>query len=378
MGVREKRSVEALKLYKAARTQESVCREYGIDIGSVIKLAGNESRFGCSPKVIEALDRKKNEFGFYPDFNATPLRTALSERLGAPKEKFIFGNGSFELISLIGAAYIDEGDEAVYADPSFGWYVNVTTLNGGKVVKVPVNKDFAVDTEAMLKAITDKTKVVWLCNPNNPTGTVIPGEELRSFISRIRRDILIVLDEAYIDFIDEEENGGPYIDTVKLLEEYDNLIILRTFSKSYGLASFRIGYGIADTAIIDGLTKVKLPINTTFASQVAAEAALLDDEFKTYVVERIREERKYYYNALTEFGFTTVHSNGNFIFVHTGRDGGRIEGELLKKGIMIRNGAEFGFPGHVRISIGTHEENVKVVEAFRSVIDDIPKVKEGD
>ena len=138
MGVREKRSVEAQKLYKAARTQESVCREYGIDIKKVLKLAGNENRFGCSPRVIEELEKRKGEFSYYPDFNVSTLRKSLSDKLGAPEESFIFGNGSFELISLIGAAFIDEGDEAIYADPSFGWYINVTTLNGGKVIKVPV------------------------------------------------------------------------------------------------------------------------------------------------------------------------------------------------------------------------------------------------
>ena len=378
LGVREKRSVEAQKLYKAARTQESVCREYGIDIKKVLKLAGNENRFGCSPRVVEELEKRKGEFSYYPDFNVSTLRKSLSDKLGAPEESFIFGNGSFELISLIGAAFIDEGDEAIYADPSFGWYINVTTLNGGKVVKVPVNKDFAVDSEAILKAITERTKVVWLCNPNNPTGTVLPGSELVSLISRIRRDILIVLDEAYIDFIDEEANGGPYIDTVKLTEEYDNLIILRTFSKSYGLASFRIGYGIASEAIIDSLTKVRLPMNTTFASHVAAEAALSDEDFKNYIVRKIDEERKYYYEALKEFGFTAVRSNGNFIFVHTGRDGGQIEEALLRQGIMIRNGAEFGFRDYVRISIGTHEENERVIAALREVLKDIPVIKEGD
>ena len=377
MAVSEKKTVAALKLYRPAKTQESVCREYGIEPDKVIKLAGNESRFGCSPKVIEALERRKNEFSFSPDFNVNGLRTTLSERFNVPGEKFIFGSGSFEILSLIGSAFIDEGDEAIYADPSFGWYINSTVLNGGKVVKVPVDKNFSVDADAMLNAITDKTKVIWLCNPNNPTGTVLSGEKLTDFISKVRSDILIVLDEAYIDFIDEEANDGPYIDTVRLIDKYDNLIILRTFSKSYGLASFRIGYGIADTSIIAGLTKVKLPINTTFAAQAAAEAALDDEAFKEDVLRKIHNERKYYYEALEEFGFKAVRSNGNFIFLHTGLDGGWLEEEFLKKGIMIRNGAEFGFPDFLRISIGTHEENVKVIDTFRTILND-KNLKEGE
>lgn len=368
MGVSEKKAVAAMRLYKPARTIESVCREYGIDPDGIIKLAGNENRFGCSPKVIERLEEKQGGFAYYPDFNASELRKILADKLGAPEERFIFGSGSFELLSLIGAAYIDEGDEAIYTDPSFGWYINVTTLNGGRVVKVPVNDSYGIDLPAVYNAVTDRTKVIWLCNPNNPTGTVLRGEELQEFLAKVRKDILVVLDEAYIDFIDEEENGGPYIDTVKLLDEYDNLILLRTFSKSYGLASFRIGFGMADTGIINGLTKVKLPINTSFASQEAAIAAVQDEEFKDFVVKSVHEERKLYYEKLGEFGFSTVHSNGNFIFVRTGIDGGWLEDRFISKGIMIRNGAEFGYPDHVRISIGTREENLRVIEGFRELL----------
>ena len=367
MGIKEKKSVAAIRLYKPAKTQESVCREYGIDINRVIKLAGNESRFGCSPKVIEALEKRQGEFSYYPDFNANSLRGLIAERLQVGPEKLIFGSGSFELISLIGAAFIDEGDEAIYPDPSFGWYINATVLNGGTVVKVPLDQSFTIDLSAIREKITEKTKVIWLCNPNNPTGTVLRAEELKHFVETLREDILLVLDEAYIDFIDEEEYGGSYIDTTKLLEGHDNLIILRTFSKSYGLASFRIGYGIADPKILESLLKVKLPINTTFAAQAAAEAAFRDEEYKDRVVRIVQEEKQFYYRRLENIGFHAIRSHGNFIFVRTGLKGSYVEESLLKKGIMIRDGTEFGFPEYVRISIGTHEENIKVIEALESL-----------
>ena len=368
MAVKEKKSVEELPEYRTAKSLESVSREYGFSAEDIIKLAGNENRFGCSPKVIETLKNESANFSFYPDANVTKLRNALSEKHHIPPENFIFGNGSFELISLIGLAYIEKSDEVIYNDPSFGWYLNTTRQNEGTVIKVPVNQNKAVDTEGILKAVTERTKVIWLCNPNNPTGTLIPADVLQDFVDKVPESILIVLDEAYVDFID-----GSYIDTVDFVRSHDNIILLRTFSKAYGLASFRIGYGIADTQIIKNLAKVKLPINVSTASQVSALTALSDTEFTDFVVRNNHEQLKYYYSEFERLGLHYIPSHGNFVLVEIGVDSSFAELEFLKRGIVVRNGEEFGLPEWLRISVGRPEENQKVVSVLSEIIKEARK-----
>lgn len=363
MSVKEKECVEKLPKYKLAKSLKSISLEYGIEEKDIIKLAGNENRYGCSKKVPEAIEKIKSSFSFYPDMNVTLLRERLSRKHNINPDNLIFGNGSFELITLIGEAFISSGDEVIYNDPSFGWYVNVTLKNEGKLIKVPVTEDKAVDTDGILKKINARTKVIWLCNPNNPTGTVIPAEVLKNFVEEIPRHVLLVLDEAYIDFID-----GAYMDTVDFIRTYDNVIILRTFSKSYGLASFRIGYGIADVSIIENLLKVKLPINISLAAQTAALAALDDEEFTDFVIKKNREQLQYYYTEFEKLNLKYIPSNGNFILVNIGIPGTFAEKEFARKGIVVRNGEEFGLDKWLRISVGKPEENKKVIEVLREII----------
>ena len=366
--VQAKESVNNLAEYKPARSILEVSRKYGFAEKDLIKLAGNENRWGCSPKVIEAINDNKAFFSYYPDVNVTRLKEKLIEKHKVSEENLIFGNGSFELLTLIGEVYIGKGDEAIYTDPSFGWYLNVTLKNEGTIIKVPVTNEKEVDTEGILSKISDKTKVIWLCNPNNPTGTVIPHEELIAFVDKVPANVLIVLDEAYIDFID-----GEYIDTVNLIKSHDNVISLRTFSKTYGLASFRVGYGIASKEIIKNLLKVKLPINLNFAAQVSALAALEDTEFTDYVIKENRKEREYYYKEFNNMGLKFVPSNGNFILVCTGIDGEYVENEFAKSGIIIRKGEEFGLDGWLRISVGKSEENIKVIDTLKKILNGVEK-----
>lgn len=364
MSVKQNHRIAGVKLYKPAKTIESVIREYGFEPDRIIKLAGNESRYGVSPRVMEALEAEKDQFSFYPDVEATRLRELLSDYHHIGEDHFIFGNGSFELISLIGNAYIEAGDEAIYTDPSFGWYINATLANDGKIRKVPVTEEQEVDVDGILRAITEKTRVIWLCNPNNPTGTLIPEAGLRRIVEETPDSVLIVLDEAYIDF-----HEGDYPDTVDLVREHDNVVLLRSFSKTYGLASFRIGYAIAALDIIEGLNKVKLPINTSHAAQVAAIASLQDQQYKDEVIGAINGQKKIYYEAFERLGFRYIPSHTNFILVNTGMDGTKLEGEFLKRGIMLRSGEAFG-PGYrewLRISIGRPEDNQKVIEILEEL-----------
>lgn len=365
MAVEQKDSVKGLTVFRPARTIESVCREYGFRPEEIIKLAGNENRFGTSPKVLEALQKREREYSFYPDTAATRLREILAEQLGIGPGNITLGEGSFELIEDLAGAYLSAGQETVSADPSFGWYITVTRKNEGIPVRVPVRaSDQGIDPDGMIRAITPETKIVWICNPNNPTGTIMQGEDLVRLVNSVSSEILIVIDEAYLDFAEE-----PYIDTIDLVKEHDNVVLLRTFSKAYGLAGFRLGFAIGPEDIIEGINKVRLPFSADFPGMTAAEAALQDPDFLNRTIQGIREGREAYYAAFREFGWESVRSNGNFIFVHSGVDGTFLEEELLKRGILIRKGIEFGtqYQYWFRISVGTPGDNEKVIRAFRDI-----------
>lgn len=355
--LKERAGLKRLASYKPAKTLESVKRELGFE--NIIKLAGNENRLGCSEKVIKIIEEQKEAFSFYPDMNCTILRNKLTKIHDVADENLVFGNGSFELISLIALAYLEEGDESLVPDPSFAWYQNVTLQMNAEPVRIPL-KDFSVDTDALLDRITDKTKIIWLCNPNNPTGTILLEPELKEFVRKVPDHILIVLDEAYIDFVESE-----YFDTVALTKEYKNIILLRTFSKLYGLASFRLGYGIADQDITEKLNRIRLPINVNFAAQKAAEASLEDEAFQNRVLENNRKGLDLYYAELDQLGMEYIRSNGNFILIHIGIDGAVAEQKFLEQGILIRNASEFGLDGWIRISIGTFAENKKVIQVLK-------------
>lgn len=363
MSVREKSSLKDITLYKAATTIESVVKKYGFSSDDIIKLEGNENRMGPSPKVKEAIQSVTDRLSFYPDLNVTSLREELSKRLLVSGDNLIFGNGSFELLSIVADAYIEEGEEAIIPVPSFNWYTNVTLINGGKTVFVDVEDDFSISAKKLLDAITTKTKVFFLCNPNNPTGLLMKEEELLYLIDEMPKEILLVLDEAYLDYASK-----PYVDTVKLAMQNDHILLLRTFSKSYGLASLRIGYGIASTKIIDTLSKVKIPINVSMVAQTAALAALRDDAYLEEVLENNKRSLQLYYETFSKLGFDYLESSTNFVFVHTGLDAKWLQQEFLKYAIMVRSGTDYGYQDWIRISMGTYEENQKVVLALQEIV----------
>lgn len=358
--IRERAGLNKIAPYKAAKNHEAVKLELGIE--DVIKLAGNENRLGCSENVLKIIKQHKEQFSFYPDMNCTILKNKLSLIHGVKEDNLVFGNGSFELISLIALAYLESKEESIIPYPSFGWYQNVTLQMNAEPVIIPL-KEFIVDTDAILKNINNHTKIIWICNPNNPTGTILKEKELREFIQRVPDNILIVLDEAYIDFVESD-----YFDTVSLIKEHKNIILLRTFSKLYGLASFRIGYGLADADIIEKINKVRLPINVNLLAQKAAQVSLEDENFKNSVLKNNRDSLNLYYTALDKEGIRYVRSNGNFILIYLGIDGAISEKEFLQNGIMIRNASEFGLDGWIRISIGTYEENEKVIQVLKKII----------
>lgn len=359
MGLKPRKIIKDLPTYTPAKTIDSVKREFGFE--KVIKLAGNENTLGFSPLAKKALD---GVVSYYPDMEVTSLRARISEKFNVKPEQLIFGNGSFELLFLVGLAFMEPDEESIIAEPSFNWYKNVTLIMGGRIVEVPL-KDFKVDLDAILNKVTDRTKIIWLCNPNNPTGTIFTQEQLEAFLSKLRRDIIVVLDEAYYDFAVEE----GYPDSVKLLKKYDNIIILRTFSKLQGLAFFRLGYGFANEELIGYLNKVRLPINTNGPAQLAALAALDDEVFAGQTFKNVREGLQLYYEVFEKWQIPYVPSNTNFILFDIGADSDKVVEEFLHHGILIRGGREFGYPTMLRVSIGTPEENREVLKLLGKILD---------
>ena len=364
MSVRTRRAVDALPEYKVARNAEAVKKEYGLS--SLIKLAANENTLGFSPAVFEALKALTSR---YPDGAAAALRKRLSERLNVPSDHIVFGSGSFELIQLACLAFLEGGEETLGAEPSFGWYKTATAIMGGVFRGIPVTSNYSVDLDALSRAVTERTKIIWLCNPNNPTGTIFTGEQLEAFLAKIPDSVLVVLDEAYVDFV--EQPGYPQ--SLLLYQKYENLVVFRTFSKLEGLASLRVGYAIGSAPIIAALNKVRIQSNVNQAAQLAALASLDDEEFKARTIQNARTEKQKFYRAFTRLGFSYVPSNTNFIFFDIKREAAPIVEEFIRHGILIRGGNEYGFPTHIRISIGTPEENDAAIAVFNKLFLPIEK-----
>ncbi len=357
MSVKPREVLEKIPPYKAARSVATLKREYGLE--KITKLAANENTLGFSQKVFEAIKKANSQ---YPDGSAFELRKRLSDKLGVTADNIVLGNGSFELIYLAAIAYLERGDETIGAVPSFGWYKSVTQILGATYTGVPV-RDFHVDLNAIASSVSKKTKIIWLCNPNNPTGTIFTASELESFLSKIRNDILVILDEAYVDFVSEPD----FPDSIALLKKHDNIAIFRTFSKLEGLASFRIGYAIGSTDFVSIINKIRIPSNVNMLAQLAALASIDDGDFKKKTLENAKTQKEFYYKEFKRLGFSYVPSNTNFIFFDIGQPSSEIVEKILKKGFLVRGGAEYGFPTMIRLTIGTPEEN----RGFLKVLEDV-------
>lgn len=359
--VKQRRALDNIASYVPAKSLQQIEKELGLD--KIIRLAANENTMGCSPKVKEAINEYFDKAFLYPDGSCAELRSELSKLLDVEEEKLIFGNGSFELIALIAQAFINSGEESIVPEPSFGWYKVVTLTMDGVVISLPL-KNHSIDLNEVKDNITDKTKVIWLCNPNNPTGTFFTSEKLERFLEEIPSNIVVVLDEAYYEFV----TNKSYPESVNLIEKHTNIIILRTFSKVYGLASFRVGYGIADSKLIDFINKIRLPINVNGTAQAAALASLKDTKFKNAVIKNNIDGKEFYYKSFEELGLEYIPTETNFIMVNVEKDSILVTNEVLKKGISLRAGVEFGMPTWLRISIGRREENQLVIESLKEVL----------
>ncbi len=358
-----KPNIVHLPVYQPGKSAEEVKRELGLT--EVIKLASNENPYGCSPAVKEAIRRELEHTSIYPDGAAVELSNRLARHLGVQPDQLIFGAGSDEVILMIARAYLSPGDETIMADMTFSQYRHNAEVENARIVEVPL-KDGVHDLQGMLERVTDKTKIIWVCNPNNPTGTIVTEAELVRFLDAVPPGVLVVLDEAYCEYIDDP----AYPDSIRLLGRYPNLMVLRTFSKIYGMAALRIGYGIGHPDVIRAVNQVRGPFNTTRFSQAAAIAALEDQDFIRRCREANKRELKTLQAAFDRFGLRHFPAYGNFIMVDVRRDAQTLFQALLRRGIIVRAGFK-GLPTCVRITVGTPEQNGKLIAALEQVLQEI-------
>ncbi len=347
--------------YVPGKPIEEVKRELGLS--RVIKLASNENALGPSPKAVQAIKESLSRIHLYPDGGAWYLKRDLASYLQVAPENIIPGNGSDEIVSLLTRIFIQPGDEAIMGDPSFLMYKIDTQLARGKLICVPL-KCFKMDTSAILKAITSRTRLIFISNPNNPTGTITSAEALQKLMEEIPPHVLVVSDEAYHEYVDDPS----YPETISLIKEGKNIVVLRTFSKIYGLAGLRIGYAVARESIISLLNKVRPPFNVNSLAQVAARAALKDKEHLEKSQKLIREEKNFLYDSLHRLKIPFVPTQANFILIETGERTPEIILALLKKGIIVRGMKPYNLPHHIRLTIGTREENETFIRELQSLI----------
>lgn len=352
--------IRTLVPYAPGKPIEEVEREYGIE-GSV-KLASNENPLGPSPKALRALQERLHELHLYPDGDCFYLKRGLAEKLRVAPERLIFGNGSNELIELAVRTFMRGGDEAVMAHQAFIIYRLVVQAAGGRSTVVPL-KSFTHDLEAIAEAVTRQTRIVFLANPNNPTGTIYRRKDWQRFLERMSPEVLLIVDEAYFEYVSD----AGYPDSLAYHGKERIILTLRTFSKLYGLAGLRVGYGIGSGEMVDLMHRVRQPFNVNAAAQWAALAALEDREHVQRTLEANREGMNYLTREISRLGLEQVPSQANFILVRVG-EGQSVFEKLLRRGVIVRPMGGYDFPKHVRVTVGTMQENRKFITELESVI----------
>jgi histidinol-phosphate aminotransferase len=347
--------------YTPGKPIEEVEREFGI--AHSVKLASNENPLGPSPLALAAAAAALCDVHRYPDGGGYILRQALSRHWDVPPDCFVLGNGSNELLTLVGRIFLEPGDEVLYARQAFVVYDMVAQMTGATKVAVPL-KNFTHDLDGMRAALTSKTKVVFLANPNNPTGTCVDPRALETFLAAAPPDAVVVLDEAYYEYLPPDLRP----DALRFVREGRRLLVLRTFSKIYGLAGLRIGYGIGPAPLVALLNRVRDPFNVNSIAQAAAAAALGDTKHVQASRAVNDAGRKFLTEHFQAMGLTGVPSAANFLLLNVGRSGGEVTEALLRHGVIVRPVGGYGFPTHLRITIGTAEENEKCVAALKAVL----------
>ena len=351
--------VTKLHPYVPGKPIEELERQYGVT--NIVKLASNENPLGPSPKVVAAIQAATAEITRYPDGNGFALKTAIANKFSLDPAQITLGNGSNDVLEMVARAFVSPSDEVLFSEHAFAVYPIVTQAIGAKAVTAPA-KDFGHDLAKMAELISEKTKLIFIANPNNPTGTYLDLAELEQFIANVPTTTLVVLDEAYVEY------GEQSINTIDWLAKYDNLIITRTFSKAYGLAGLRIGYALSNAEVADLLNRIRQPFNGNSLALAAAEVALNDDGYLIKTKQLNDAGMQQLQAGFDELGLAYISSKGNFICVDTQQNGGEVFEKLLQQGVIVRPVGNYGLPNYLRVSIGLAEENQRFLDVLPTVL----------
>jgi len=351
----------SIKPYVPGKPIEELEREYGIS-GS-IKLASNENPLGPSPKAVKAIERALSRLNRYPDGSGHDLVMKLSEHLGVSPGNIVLGNGSDEIIGMLTNAFLVPGDEVIIPRPSFLMYEIMAKSAGARPVFVPL-KSLSIDLESIGEKISNKTRLIFLCNPNNPTGAVISGKDFARFIQKVPQNVIVVADEAYIDFVRDEN----CLKSIDYINSEHPIVTLRTFSKIYGLAGLRIGYGIMSEDISGILNRIRPPFNASIPAQAGAVAALDDEVFFKKTVRLVHDGLDFMYESLKDKGIRYFPTQANFFLIDTAKNADDVFESMLKLGVIVRSMTSYGYPEYIRVSVGLHKENIRFIKALEKAM----------
>jgi histidinol-phosphate aminotransferase len=351
--------VTKLQPYVPGKPIEELERELGIT--DIVKLASNENPLGPSEKVLAAIAQASKELTRYPDGNGFVLKAALVDKYQITTDQITLGNGSNDVLELIARAFVSPNDEVLFSQHAFAVYPLVTQAIGAKAVIAPA-RDYGHDLQAMSTLISERTKLIFIANPNNPTGTYISADKLESFIAHIPEQVLVVLDEAYVEYGDQE------VDTISWLGKYSNLIVTRTFSKAYGLAGLRVGYALSDPEVADLLNRIRQPFNVNALALASAAVALKDDAYIAQTKQLNDQGMAQMVAGFDRLALSYIPSKGNFITVDVQRNGEEVFAALLHQGVIVRPVGNYGLPQHIRVSIGLEDENQRFLDALTATL----------
>ena len=352
--------IRAIAPYQPGKPISELAREFNLDPDSIIKLASNENPLGVSPLAMQAMQLAIADLARYPDGNGFELKQAIVRTFGVAMPQVVLGNGSNDVLDMAARAFLAPGVEAIYSQHAFAVYPIATQTIGAKGVAVPA-RNFGHDLDAMLKAVTAQTRVIFIANPNNPTGTLLRGEELLRFLRAVPASVIVVLDEAYNEYLEP----GLKTDSIGWLAQFPNLVVTRTFSKAYGLAGLRVGYALGHEAVIDLMNRVRQPFNVNSISLAAAAAALDDREFVRRSYELNATGMRQITQGLAKLGLDYIPSFGNFLSFKAG-DAAKVFQQLLRRGVIVRPVAGYGMPGYLRVSTGLESENQRFLDALKA------------
>ncbi|SEI65185.1 histidinol-phosphate aminotransferase [Allopseudospirillum japonicum] len=353
-----------LQPYQAGKPIEELARELGLDPQKIIKLASNENPLGPSPRIIATLEAAVTEVSRYPDGNGFALKQALAEHLDVLPEQITLGNGSNDVLELIARTYLNPNTAAMYSQHAFAVYPLATQACGAQHQCIPAIH-WGHDLEAMAQAITEHTRIVFIANPNNPTGTWLSEQQIHSFLAQVPASVIVVLDEAYFEYVEE----SLYPNGLSLLQQYPNLIVTRTFSKAYGLAGLRVGYSVSSVEIADLLNRVRQPFNVNIMAQVCAQEALADEAYLQQSRALNRAGLIQLEQEIRALGLEYIPSVGNFLCIDFKQDALPIYQALLREGVIVRPVAAYQMPHHLRVSVGTEAENQGFIDALTRVLE---------